>query len=243
MNRPLMSSSLVVATLATVLAGTAAAQPMGQPVDQPPEPAPAATPSKWSIDFGSHIRWLGDTSGAILTSDPLAGARVTIGRSLTQVTAPRRQLDIGLFARWMFGGATGTIFQDLSTNLTQHALTAGARIDAALVWRLRLVAQAEAGMARTALTVTEGAMMPVSDHAWGLYGAASLGTDLSLVSYRRFRLGLTADLGYTVASPVSLRALPGDRPSEDLSIPTTYASIGKLDTRGWTYSMALRGSF
>ncbi len=238
-----MNPSLaVIATLA--LAGTAHAQPVA---DRPPESAPAR-PSTWSIDFGSHLRWFGDTSGAILTSEPLAGTRLTVGRSLTQVAAPRLlarggELDVGVFARWVYADATGTIFQDLATAVSQHGLTAGVRVDAALVWRTRLVAQAEVGMARTALTVTQQEMEVVDDHAWGLTAATSLGVDVALVQRRRLKLGFGADLGYTVTSAADLRALPGDRPDEALSIPTTFASIGKLDTRGWTYSMALRGSF
>lgn len=233
-----MKSSLaVIATLA--LAGAAHAQPVA---DRPPEAAPAK-PATWSVDFGSHLRWFGDTSGAILTSEALAGTRLTVGRSLTQVDAPRRELDVGVFARWVYAEAAGTIFQDLATDLSQHGLTAGVRVDAALLWRARLVAQAEVGMARTALTVTQQAMEVVDDHAWGLTAAASLGAEIAVVQRRRFKLGFGADLGYTVTSAVDLRALPGDRPDEDLSIPTTFASIGKLDTRGWTYSMSLRGSF
>lgn len=226
-----------VVTLAILgLAATASADPVDTP--RPSVPAPA-----WSLDFGSHVRWFGDTSAAILTTDTLAGPRITLGRSLTRVAARNRELEVGVFARWVYATASGTVFQDLKTAIDQQAFTGGIRLDAPLAWRARLVGQAEAGMARTALRVTQDAMEPVDDHGWGLYGAASLGTQLDFVDVPKFRLGLTVDVGYTVAAPVKLRALPGDRPDENLSIPTTYASIGSLDTRGWTYSMALRGSF
>jgi hypothetical protein len=218
------------------LAGVAHAQPAEQPATEAPT-------STWSIDGGTHTRWLGATSGAILTSETMYGSRITLGRSLTTVSARNRELDVGLFARWVYAEAAGTIFQNLDTDLSQHALTGGLRVDAPLWWRVRLVGQAEAGMARTALTVTQDAMTPVQDHSWGLYAAASLGADLAIHDGPKFRLGLAIDLGYTVTSPVELHALPGDRPDENLSIPTSYASIGKLDTRGVTYSMALRGSF
>jgi hypothetical protein len=58
-----------------------------------------------------------------------------------------------------------------------------------------------------------------------------------------FQASLGVDVGYLVTVPVDLRALPGDRPSEDLSIDTSFAGLGKLDTRGVTYSMYLRGRF
>jgi hypothetical protein len=233
-----MKTSLAMLTT-LLLAGAAHAQP----VEQPPAQASAIRAPRWSFDFGPALRWFGDTSGAIVSSDPLAGARLTIGRSLTQVTTRHRPLELGVFARWTTGGATGTIFQDLATQVGQHQLTAGVRLDAPLVWRTRLVAQAELGMARTALAVTAGDMTVVDDHAWGMCAAASLGGDLALLDGPRFRLALGVDLGYTVASAADLRALPGDRPAEDLSIPTTFASIGKLDTRGITYAFSIRGSF
>ena len=197
----------------------------------------------YSIDFGSHMRWFGDTSAAILTTESFGGTRLTIGRSLTQTRVPRRDLDVGVFARWMFATVDGTFFGDLNTNLTQHGLAGGVRFDAPILWRFRLVGQAEVGMAHTALTVTEAEMTPVDDSAWAPYGTVTLGTDLGLHEGPRFRLGLGVDVGYTVTMPVDLRALPGDRPDEELSIETDYASLGKLDTRGWTYSLALRGAF
>ena len=42
--------------------------------------------------------------------------------------------------------------------------------------------------------------------------------------------------------PSSVRA-SGLSGSASYAFATTYASLGKLDTRGVTYSMALRGSF
>lgn len=197
----------------------------------------------YSLDIGSHVRALGDTSAAIVASDALAGSRVTIGRSLTTVATPWRDIDVGLFARWVFARVDGAMFRDLQSNLTQHALTAGVRLDATLWWRLRGVAQAELGMARTALAVTDSRMMvPVDDHGWAPYGTATLGSELGLHESARFRLAIGVDVGYTITAPVELRALPRDRPDPDLAIDTDYASIGTLDTRGWTFSMALRGT-
>ena len=197
----------------------------------------------YSLDIGSHIRWFGDTSAAILATDTLAGPRLTVGRSLTSTRAPYRELDIGVFARYVYASVDGQIFQSLDTSIAQHALTGGVRVDAPLVWRTRLIAQAEAGMARTALQVSQGDTMPVDDKRWAPYAAATLGTDLALVDAPRFRLGLGVDVGYVLTVPVDLRALPADRPDEQLSIATEFASIGKLDTRGWVYSMTVRGAF
>lgn len=227
------AATIILSTLA--LAGVAHAEQVESPLIQK-----SAT---YSFDFGSHMRWFGDTSAAILTTETFAGTRMTIGRSLTQTRVPRRDLDIGVFARWIYATVEGTFFNDLSSRITQHGLAGGVRFDAPILWRFRLVGQAEVGMAHTALAVTEAEMTPVDDSAWAPYGTLTLGTDLGLHEGPRFRLGLGVDVGYTLTMPVDLRALPGDRPDEELSIPTDYASLGKLDTRGWTYSVALRGAF
>ena len=204
---------------------------------------PASSP-RYSLDIGSHIRTFGDASAAIVANDALAGTRITLGRRLGTVAAPVRDLELGVFARWVVATVDGTMFQTLQSTITQHALAAGVRVDATLAWRFRAVGQAELGMARTALTITEpGMTVPVDDHGWAPYGTATLGTELALVESRRFRFSVGVDLGYTVTVPVELRARPRDRPDEDRAIATEYASIGSLDTRGWTYSMAFRGGF
>jgi hypothetical protein len=201
------------------------------------------TTATYSLDVGSHVRWFGDTSAAILSSETLSGPRLTLGRSLTSTRGPLRDVDVGVFARYVYATVDGTFFQTIETELDQHVLSGGVRVDAPLWWRVRLVGQGEVGMARTHLEVTANALMPVDDEAWAPYAAATLGGDLGLIQNPRFRMSLALDVGYVLAVPVDLRALPGDRPDEQLSIATEFASLGKLDTRGWTYSLAVRGAF
>jgi hypothetical protein len=228
----MMKSAIIV----LFAAGTAHAEQVEKPSIQK-----SAT---YSFDMGSHVRWLGDTSAAILTDDALAGMRMTLGRSLGSLDVAGRDVAIGVFTRWVLAFAQGTFFNDaLDTSIEQNTLGAGLRFDAPLRWRLRMVGQAEVGMAHTALEITQGDVMPVDDEHWAPYATASLGADLLLVKHPRFHLGLGVDLGYTVTIPVGLHALPGDRPDEQLSIDTTFSEIGKLDLRGVTYSMSLRGSF
>ena len=197
----------------------------------------------YSFDIGSNVRWFGDTSAAIVTEDQLAGIRMTIGRSLTSATLAHRSLDIGLFARWAYGGVSGTMFNNLDTSMSQNTLGGGVRIDAPLTRWFSVIGQGELGMARTSLTVTRDEMTPVDDHQWAPYAAASIGGDLRIINGHRLRSSLGVDVGYLFAVPVELHALPGDRPAEDLSIATTFAGVGKLDTRGVTFSMSLRGAF
>lgn len=196
----------------------------------------------YSLGIGSHIRTFGDTSAANLATDSIAGPRLTLGRSLTNARA-YRQIDIGVFARYSYATVSGTVFKTLETDIEQHALAGGLRVDAPLWWRTRLVAQAELGMLRTKLQVVSGDTMPVDDHSWAPYATATLGADLALLQNPKFRFALGFDVGYMVTRPVDLQALPGDRPDEQLSIATEFASIGKLDTRGWTTSLAFRASF
>lgn len=197
----------------------------------------------YTLDVGSHIRWPGDTSAAILVDDVIAGAQVTAGRSLTRTSARGHAVDVGVFARWTRTVASGQLFGSLDTALSQHGVGGGVRVDAPLWWRLRLVGEGEAGMLRSALRVDAGEMTPADDHAWGPYAAAALGGELGVIERPNFRFAFGVDVGYLVTAPVSLRALPADRPDEALSIPTEFQSIGKLDTRGWTYAFSIRGSF
>jgi len=135
------------------------------------------------------------------------------------------------------------MFGDLDTSIGQHLLGGGLRADAPIARWFALNAQAELGMARTSLTVEHTFMTPVDDAHWAPYAQGSLGAELRVPSNKRLKMSLGVDFGYLVTVPVELHALPGDRPAEDLSIETTFAGTGKLDTRGFSYSMSLRGRF
>lgn len=197
----------------------------------------------YSFDIGSHVRWFGDTSAAIVTTDAMPGLRMTVGRSLLSTTVKHRDLDVGLFGRWVYGSVGGTMFGTLDTVLQQHLLGGGIRADAPVFRWFALVGQAELGMARTALRVEQDEMTPADDAHWSPYMAASLGGELRFSQGKKLDVSLGLDVGYIVTVPSELHALPGDRPSEELSIDTSFAGIGKLDTRGFTYSMSLRGRF
>ncbi len=208
--------------------------------DDGARPARATT---WSLDLGSHVRWFGDTSAAIVTTEQLAGVRLTLGRSLTSTQLKHRDVDVGMFARYAYGGVGGTMFGDLDTSIGQHLLGGGLRADAPVTRWLALNVQAELGMARTSLTVEQDLMTPVDDAHWAPYAQGSLGAELRLSNGKRLDMSLGIDFGYLVTIPVEMHALPGERPAEDLSIATTFAGTGKLDTRGVSYSMSLRGRF
>lgn len=197
----------------------------------------------YSFDIASHTRWFGDTSAAIVTPDALVGVRFTAGRSLLSTDVRNHDLDVGLFARYTYGAAGGTMFNSLDTTMQQHLLGGGLRVDAPLKRWFAIVGQAELGMAYTSLKVDQDLMTPADDGHWAPYAQATLGGELRMTTGKKLDVSLGLDIGYIVAKPVELHALPADRPDEDLSIDTTFAGIGKLDTRGYTYSLSLRGRF
>ena len=203
----------------------------------------------YAVDFSSQVRWFGDTSAAIIAEKPIGGPQITLSRHLLDVDAPlRRTFGVAAFGRFAYGMVDDQIFGALDTSLDQYMFTAGLRGDVPLRWRFSLVGQVELGLARTGLTIVEGqgtgAMTtPVDDHEWHAIGAVSAGTEFAIVDHPAFKLGLGFHLGYTLASPIELRAYPGDRPDDSITIPTMFAAIGDLDTRGVTFSGGLRGEF
>ncbi|MEJ7599891.1 MAG: hypothetical protein WKG01_18440 [Kofleriaceae bacterium] len=209
--------------------------------------APAHADPHYAIDVSSQVRWFGDTSAAILADKPIAGPQLTLSRQLATVDVPRRTVDLSVFGRFAFGLVDDQIFGALETSLHQYMFTGGLRGEVPLRWRFSLVGEAGLGIARTSVTITDDTdgtlMTPVDDHEWHALGTAAVGTELALLDHPAFALGLGVHVGYTLASPISLHAYPGDRPDDARSIPTMFAAIGDLDTRGLTVSAGLRGSF
>jgi len=91
--------------------------------------------------------------------------------------------------------------------------------------------------------VHTAAIAPVDDHGWGAIATAALGAEIEPVTTRTFRLGLGVEVGYTATSAVELFTYPKDKPDPDLSIDTTYASLGHLDLDGWTLRVGMHASF
>jgi hypothetical protein len=208
--------------------------------------APAhADGSTWFVEAGTQARWLGATSAATLTPGVMFGPKVSVARNLAALPGPRGDMALAAFARVSGGSNTGQVFQSLDTRIDQLALSGGGRLDVPL-WRgLGAVAQLDLGTARTAVVVGDQWMdsAPVDDSAWGFIGTASIGATFERVFRNRYTVGLAVDVGYTVTSPVALRAEPRTRPEEDLSIPTMYEALGQLDTGGIQGSVTLRAGF
>ena len=229
-----MRTLLALLTVCGLAGGTAA-----EPIDT----GPVSASARWTADYEMQQRWLGDASATSLASG-LLGGRLSFGRRILVMPGPRGGLDLAGFVR--FGAATGDakLFQELDTSMRQFQFTAGARLDSRVVWRLHANAQLDVGAARTDISIgQDGAMTAIADHGWGVIATGTIGLELDVLRGRTRYLALAADLGYVVTSPITIRAYPRDRPDEDLAIPTTYWSLGELDTRGVTFAAGLRGGF
>jgi hypothetical protein len=207
--------------------------------------AAPARADETGLDIGTHVRWLGDPSGAALTTDPVAGVRITAAHQLGRISTGWRDIVAGAFARYVHAAGRGTLFAELETQLDQDLAGGGGRFELPLRWGVHAVGQGELGMVRTAVRISDssGAMTPVDDHRWAPYAAASLGLEATVAANRSVRLAFALDLGYTLTVPVELAAVPGDRPDADRAIATVFGAIGALDTRGVTCALALRGAF
>lgn len=219
----------LAAALALVAAGSAHAEPA------------------WRVDIGSSTRWLGSTSAASLTTDNLSTANFGAEHRIATVTAPFAiPVEIAGGVGVSFGSSMGTVFQRLSTEIDTTELVAAAHATAHLGNRVALSARASLGASRVAVTLADlytTELTPVDDHGWGTVSAASLGAEFAPVALQKFRLGVGAEVGYVATSAIALHAYPSDRPDGDLSIATTYASIGHLDLDGWAFRFSVHAAF
>jgi hypothetical protein len=242
--RTLVTTLVVMIAAAAVRPAPARADD-GMPRFDRVDDGDAREDSSWTFEFGSYARWLGDRSAASLTPGALVGGRLTAGHHLLTLPGPRRGIDLGVMLRFLAASNDGQVFQTLDTRLDQLGFLAGARFELE-VWRgISATAQLDAGVARTSAVIGDQLeqMAPVDDTAWGFLGGGSVGIEVGGVWRRHYTVGLAADLGYAVTAPVTMRAFPRSRPADDLSIPTSFAALGRLDTRGTTLSVSIRLGF
>jgi hypothetical protein len=235
----LRSTSILAFTAVLTSTAVARADEAGGTGDAP-EPVRS---SKWYAGAGSFARWFGDTSAASISEQQLFGPQVTVGRRLADLPGPRRGFTLSAVARFGAAFSEGTLFQTLETRIDQLSFTGGARLELGLWKWMSASAQLDVGAARTHVRIGETEMAPVDDSGWHVIGTAWTGVQFGGVVRGRFSVALIAELGYTVTQGVGLRATPGDHPEPELSIPTVYAALGDLDTRGLTSQMTFRLGF
>jgi hypothetical protein len=192
------------------------------------------------LSIGSSNRALRSSSADALTGDSLTGGQL----------GAAHQLHVGITgvavwatgAMW-WGGAKGSLFSDLATDLGQSAYLVGGRARYAVVPHLAATAHVQVGLAHTSLALTDSMDRKVSDASWGGIAQGAVGLDLLAVDQARFTLGVRLELGYVAASAVTLTGKASHPDDGTLRLQMTQASLGQLDLSGPYAGIAVVSEF
>jgi hypothetical protein len=191
-------------------------------------PAPAFADSHNELSIGSFGRAMHASSANAITPDSLGGGVLGYARELALPVVPRLALWATAGLSW--GGASGTMFSTLATELDTVALTLGGRARYQLHRLVAVGGRLDVGSARAKLTLREGART-LSDHGWGGTSTAAASVDLLALAYPRFKLGFRFELGYTATTAIALAPAEGNDAST-IQLQMSQASIGHLDVGG-----------
>jgi len=201
--------------------------------------ASSATAGKNEVTLGSHNRALRASSANAVTNDTLGGGQLAVARHLRLDLYPR--LEVWATGGFSWGGAEGTLFQTMTTEVDSYGFTLGGRARYSLHRMLHASARIDVGPARQSLTIV-GNGHTVSDAAWAGTATAALGLDLLILAYPRFSLGFRFDLGYVAATGAALSPREeGD--STKIELDAMQASIGKLDLGGRFFAFSVLSQF
>jgi hypothetical protein len=217
--------------------GSAAAEPGVDAPTGPRSPAP-----DWTLRSYVLERWLGTSSAVTLATTPISGGGAAVERRIVTfgLPGPFHTLDVTGEAGFDAGSTDGTTFQQLDNHIETWEVTAGARARLPLLSWLHLQARASVGGAHTSVRIADGSMPMTAIADSGNSMVASTGIGLGILprlteaDRGAFHVGVDIELGYETATATTIRAYPENRPSEDLTIPAHYASLGALDLDGWT---------
>ena len=217
-------------------------------------PAHAEGPGQMAGPLGSvtrggnrHELWIGGSARALrspsanaLTDSNLGGTSLGYARDLGIGLVPGSGL--WLEAGLVTGTADGTMFQQLSTELTTLDLTGGLRARYALHRLIVASARIDLGAQRVRVDINDHAGTSASDHSWGPVASAGAALDVYAKTSAPFGFGVRVELGYVLAPGLSLN--PHRRVSDDvLMLPMTDFALGKLDVGGPTFAASLIGQF
>lgn len=201
--------------------------------------AASAFAGNHEVTFGSHNRALRSSSANAVTNDTLGGGQLGIARHLDLELYPK--LEVWATGGFNWGGAEGTLFQTMTTEVDSYGFALGGRARYSLHRLLHVSARVDVGPARQSLTIV-GNGHTVSDAAWVGTATAAIGVDLMLVAYPRFSLGFRFDLGYVTATGAALSPREeGD--SSKIELDAMQASIGKLDLGGRFLAFSVLSQF
>ena len=195
--------------------------------------------AKNEVSFGSFDRALHASSANAVTKDSLGGGVLGYARSLELGLSPRLQTwATGGFA---WGGANGTMFSTLTTELDTLSFTAGGRARYAVWNHLQVGGRVDVGTARAALTLREG-NRELYDKGWGLTASAAASVDLLAWSTPGFQLGVRFELGYTITNAIELAPAEAND-SSTIQLEMSQASLGHLDLGGTFFSLTVLSQF
>lgn len=193
----------------------------------------------YEVTMGSYDRALRSSSANAVTDDTLGGGQLGTARALRLDLYPK--LEVWATAGFNWGGAEGTLFQTMTTEIDSYGFTLGGRARYSLHRLVHLSGRLDLGPAHQSLTIT-GNGHTVSDGAWGGTATAAVGLDLMAIAYPRFSFGFRFDLGYVAASGVSLSpSEEGD--SSKIELDAMQASIGHLDLGGKFFAFSVLSQF
>jgi hypothetical protein len=201
--------------------------------------SPAFAGGANEVSIGSYTRAMHASSANAVTNDSLGGGVLGFGRSLDLGVMPG--LQSWATAGFAWGSADGTMFSTLTTELDTLAFTLGGRARYDVWSHLAVGGRVDIGMARAALTMTEGPR-ELSDSGWGMTSTAAADLDLLLVAGKSFKLGARLELGYTLTSAIALAPAEAND-SSTIMLESSQASLGHLDVGGKFFSLTVISQF
>jgi hypothetical protein len=193
------------------------------------------------IALGAATRTLRSSSANAVTDQSLGGGELSYGRSLGITLMPHLELWAGAGFSW--GGASGTMFQTLSTEVDSVAFTLGARARYRLHPRLAVGGRVDLGTARASLTLRDGVGHSASDAHWGATSSAAISVDLLALVHRNMNFGVRLELGYVATEAIELTGRSESADASTIVLDMMEASLGHLDLGGPYFSASMISQF
>ncbi|CAN5923356.1 hypothetical protein BH11MYX3_BH11MYX3_21600 [soil metagenome] len=201
--------------------------------------APALADPHNEISLSSYARALRSSSANAVTADGLFGGALGYAREIKLGLMPR--LETWATGNFSWGGADGTMFSTLTTEVRTLSFTVGGGARYFVFDRLAVGGRLDVGTARAALTLEEGSRS-LHDSGWGGTGTAAASIDMLAIAARSFKLGLRFELGYSMTTAIDLAPSEANDAST-IQLEMSQASLGHLDMGGRFFSFALMSQF
>jgi len=199
-----------------------------------------ATAAPYELSAGSSVRGLPGADP--VTADSLAGGGIGLGRRL-DLDLPAH-LELWTEASSLWSGASGEMFQTLTTHVFDVTLTAGAHLRYHAYRNVAVSGALAIGYQHASLSIRDTMDHTASDTAWGPVARASLQVDVLAVDRPNFAFGLRGELGYLAAAGIAMTPTEQRTDSSDtLHIPMQEASVGHLDLGGPFFTISVVSQF